>query len=61
MHLYIKNMIYIKELTVAKRADSLAENIPNTPKFNQPICLIGPKVWGIVEKSLHRASVVCVL
>ena len=35
-----------------------AESTPNAPKFIWPICLIGPKVWDIVEKRLHRASVV---
>ena len=35
-------------------ADSLAKN---NPKFIRPICPIGPKVWDIIEKRLHRVSV----
>ena len=30
----------------------------NTPKFIRIICQIVQKVWDIVEKRLHRASVV---
>jgi hypothetical protein len=32
---------------------------PKYPKFIRRICQISPKVWDIVEKRLHRASVVC--
>ena len=39
-------------------ADSLAESTTNTPNFIWPICPICPKVWDIVEKRLHQASVV---
>ena len=39
-------------------ADSLAKNTLNTQRFIWPICPIGSKVWDIVEKRLHRASVV---
>ena len=28
------------------------------PKFIQPICQIGRKVWNIVEKRLHQTSVI---
>ena len=43
-----------------KELKSLAENIPNAPKFIRPICPIGPKVWvSIIENRLHWASAVC--
>jgi hypothetical protein len=36
-----------KELTVPKNgADSLAENTPNAPEFNRPICLPKPESSG---------------
>ena len=41
-------------------AHSLAENISNTLKFNQPICIIGLKVWGIVEKSSSGIRSPCI-
>jgi hypothetical protein len=34
----------------------IPQNLFN-PKFIWPICPIGPKVWDIVEKRLHGASV----
>ena len=37
-------------------SNSLAENIPNTPKFIRPICPIGKKLQDKFEKRLHRAS-----
>jgi hypothetical protein len=39
-------------------ADSSEENTDYTPKFIRTICPIGPKVWNIVEKRFHCASVV---
>ena len=38
--------------------DSSAENNPNAPKFICLICLPKPKVLNIIEKRLHRATVV---
>ena len=39
-------------------ADSLAENTSNTPKLIWPIRPNGPKVWDVVEKRHHWASIV---
>ena len=39
-------------------ADISAENTPNTPQFILQIGPIGSKVWDIVKKRLHRASVI---
>ena len=39
--------------------DSLDENTPNTSKIIQPIFPIGRKVLDIVQKRLHKASLVC--
>jgi hypothetical protein len=44
--------------SVRMGADTSDESTPNTPKFIRPICPIAPKVWDIVEISLHWASVV---
>ena len=38
--------------------DTLAKNTQNAVKQFWMICPIGPKVWDIIEKRLHRASVV---
>ena len=43
-----------KGLTVPNSADKLAENTPNVLKCFCP----SPKVWDIIEKRLHRESVV---
>ena len=48
-----------KGLTAKKNEDSWANNTPNTLKFILPISPIGPKIWDIVEKRFHWASVVC--
>ena len=44
-----------KGLTVPKWVQYFGQKYP---KFIQPICQIGQKVWDIVKKRLHQASVV---
>ena len=39
-------------------ADSSTQNTTNTQKLIRPICPIGPKLWDIVKKRLHQASVI---
>ena len=40
-------------------ANGSAENTSRTPKKFRPIYPIGPYVWEIVEKRLHKKSIFC--